>query len=147
MALARLDHDVLTQAGVKWVMLLESINDIGNQMRQNYTISAGDVINGYRQIIERAHTHGIKVIGCTLTPYEGAPYYSDAGEVIRQAVNVFIRSPGAFDAVVDFDAAVRDPDNPRRFRTEMHSGDFLHPSDAGYQVMANAVDLSIFAVK
>jgi lysophospholipase L1-like esterase len=91
--------------------------------------------------------HGIKVAGCTLTPYGGASYYSDAGEAIRSAVNDWIRTGGAFDAVVDFDAAVRDPANLKEFRADMHAGDHLHPSDAGYAVMANSVDLSIFLKK
>jgi len=91
--------------------------------------------------------HGIKVAGCTLTPYHGASYYSDAGEAIREAVNDWIRKGGAFDAVVDFEAAVRDPANPKEFRADLQTGDHLHPSDAGYAAMANAVDLGIFAGK
>ena len=87
---------------------------------------------------------GLKVIGCTLTPYGGAGYYSESGEAMREAENDFIRNGGVFDAVADFDAAVRDPNNPTHFRPDMHSGDNLHPSDAGYQVMADAVDLAIF---
>ncbi len=84
------------------------------------------------------------MIGCTLTPYQGAGYASEAGEVMREAENNFIRTSGLFDAVVDFDAAVRDPANPKSFKNEMQSGDHLHPSDAGYQAMADAIDLSIF---
>lgn len=143
-ALARLDHDVLVQAGAKWLMVLEGINDIGNQTRVNTGLTSADLIAALRQIVERAHVRGLKVIGCTLTPYQGAGYYSDAGEVLREAENDFIRKSGIFDAVVDFDAAVRDPANPKQFRPDMHSGDHLHPSDAGYQVMADAVDLAIF---
>lgn len=146
-ALARLDHDVLLLPGAKWVMLLEGINDIGNQTRVNTGLTSADLIAGLRQIVERAHLAGMKVIGCTLTPYEGAGYYSDAGEVMREAENDFIRSSGVFDAVVDFDAAVRDPQNPKQYRTDMQSGDHLHPSDAGYQAMADAIDLSIFTGK
>jgi len=95
-------------------------------------------------MIEKAHTHGIKVIGCTLTPFEGAPYYSESGNVVRQAVNQWIRTSRVFDAVVDFDAATRSPDNPNHIRAEFDSGDHLHPNDAGYKAMAEAVDLSIF---
>ena len=146
-ALARLDHDVLIQSGAKWLMVLEGINDIGNQTRVNTGLTSEDLTAALRQIVERAHTHGIKVIGCTLTPYGGAGYYSEAGEKMRAAENEFIRHSGVFDAVVDFDAAVRDPNNPSQFRADMHSGDHLHPSDAGYQVMADAVDLSIFTSK
>ncbi len=146
-ALARLDHDVLIQSGAKWLMVLEGINDIGNQTRVNTGLTSADLIAALRQIVERAHTRGLKVIGCTLTPYVGAGYASDAGEVMREAENDFIRNSGVFDAVVDFDAAVRDPNNPKQFRADMHSGDHLHPSDAGYQVMADAIDLAIFTAK
>jgi len=146
-ALARLDHDVLLQTGAKWVMVLEGINDIGNQARVNTGLTSADLIAGLRQIVERAHLAGLKVVGCTLTPYEGAGYYSEAGEVMREAENDFIRNSGVFDAVVDFDAAVRDPMDPRQFRNEMQSGDHLHPSDAGYQAMADVIDLSIFTRK
>jgi lysophospholipase L1-like esterase len=146
-ALARLDHDVLLQSGAKWVMILEGINDIGNQTRINTGLKSEDLIGALRQIVDRAHTRGIKVIGCTLTPYKGAGYYSEDGEVMREAENDFIRHSGIFDGVVDFDAAVRDPNDPKSFRQDMQSGDQLHPSDAGYQVMADAIDLSIFAKK
>src|SRR6185295_10344079 len=106
-ALARFDRDVLGQAGVKWLMIMEGINDIGQTTRapvanappQN-PVTADDLIGPMKQMIQRAHTHGIKVIGCTLTPYEGAAYYSEKGEEVRQAVNRWIRTSGAFDAVV-----------------------------------------------
>jgi lysophospholipase L1-like esterase len=147
-ALARFDRDVLSQSGVKWVMLLEGINDIGRVGTPTPEApTADDLIAAYRQIVERAHTHGIKVIGCTLTPYEGAGYSREPGEAIREAVNTFIRTGGAFDAVVDFEAATRDPANPKRFRAAFDPGDHLHPNDAGYQAMADAVDLSIFTRK
>ena len=149
-ALSRLDRDVLAVAAVKWLMLLEGINDIGQGTVSTLAsdgVSADDVIGGLRQIIERAHTHGIVVIGCTLTPFEGARYYSEKGEAIRTAVNTWIRTGGAFDAVVDFDAAVRDPNNPKRFRAGFNNGDNLHPNDTGYKAMADAVDLSIFGLK
>ena len=149
-ALARFDRDVLAQAGVKWVTVLEGINDIGSHTRAEAPsgealLSADDVIAGLRQIAERAHTHGLKVIGCTLTPYQGAAYYSDKGESIRQNVNRWIRTGGAFDAVVDFDALTRDPNSPGHIRPEFDAGDHLHPNDAGYKAMADAIDLSIFA--
>jgi len=128
-------------------MVLEGINDIGNQARVNTGLTSADLIAGLRQIVDRAHLAGLKVIGCTLTPYQGAGYYSDAGEAMRETENDFIRSSGVFDAVVDFDAAVRDPMNTKQYRAEMQSGDHLHPSDAGYQAMADAVDLGIFAGK
>jgi len=147
-ALARLDRDALSQPGVKWLMLLEGINDIGHGATvPEEAVSAGDLIGAYRQIIERAHAQGIKVIGCTLTPYEGANYYRENGEAIREALNNWIRTSGAFDAVVDFEAAARDRDNPKRFRAEFDPGDHLHPNDDGYQAMADAVDLAIFTGK
>jgi lysophospholipase L1-like esterase len=147
-ALARFDRDVLSQAGVKWLMILEGINDIGQALRTGAApeaaITADDIIGAYRQMIDRAHTHGIKVIGCTLTPYVGAAYASDAGEAVRSAVNNWIRTGGAFDAVVDFDAATRDPANPKQFLPAYNNTDKLHPNDAGYKAMADAVDLSLF---
>jgi lysophospholipase L1-like esterase len=147
-ALARFDRDVLSIAGVKWVMIMEGINDIGIGSRQGApagAISADALINGLRQMIERAHTHGIKVIGCTLTPYQGAGYASEAGEVIREAENQFIRTSGAFDAVVDFDKVTGDPANPKQFLAGYNLTDHLHPNDAGYKAMADSIDLSIFA--
>jgi lysophospholipase L1-like esterase len=87
------------------------------------------------------------VIGCTLTPYQGAAYYSDNGEQVRMAVNQWIRTSGAFDAVVDFEAATRDPDQPKQFRAGFNNGDHLHPNDTGYQAMADAIDLSLFGLK
>ena len=147
-ALARLDRDVLSQSGVKWLMVLEGINDIGREATvPTEPVTADQLIAGYQQIIERAHTHGIKVIGCTLTPFEGAYYSKDKGEATREAVNTWIRTSGAYDAVVDFEAATRDPKNPKRFLPGFDPGDHLHPNDAGYQAMANAVDLSIFGGK
>lgn len=147
-ALARFDRDVLSQPGVKWMMWLEGINDIGRgSTNPADAVTAEELIGGYKQLIERAHTHGIKVIGCTLTPYEGAGYSSENGEVLRQALNTWIRTSGAYDAVVDFDAATRDPNSPRRFRPDLDPGDHLHPNDTGYQAMADAVNLSIFTAK
>ncbi len=146
-ALARLDRDVLSQPGVTWLMMLEGINDIGNSSAGNNNsgpLTAEDLIWGLQQAVERARMRGIKVIGCTILPYEGAAYYREAGEAIRQAVNAWIRTSGVYDAVVDFDAATRDPANPKRLRPEFDPGDHLHPNDAGYRAMAEAVDLKIF---
>ena len=144
-ALARLDRDVFSQSGVKWLMVLEGINDIGvGSTNPDEPVTAEQLIAGHRQIIEQAHAHGIRVIGCTLTPYEGAGYQRPVGEEIRQALNHWIRSGGAYDAVVDFEAAVRDPQNKNHIRAEFDPGDHLHPNDAGYQAMADAVDLSLF---
>lgn len=145
-ASARFDRDVLTQAGVTHVVLMEGINDIGIPELgfEQQEIEAADIIAGYRQLIERAHTRGLKIFGATLTPFEGAIYYTPAGEVKRQKVNAWIRSSREFDAVIDFDRALRDPQNPTRFLPEYNSGDNLHPSDAGYAAMANAIDLRLF---
>jgi lysophospholipase L1-like esterase len=108
-------------------------------------VTADDVIGGLRQIVERAHVHGIKVLGGTLTPYAGAAYYDEKGEASREAVNQWIRTSGAFDALVDFDAVVRDPKNPKQIRAEFNISDHLHPNDAGYKAMAEAIDLAIFS--
>ena len=146
-ALARLDRDVFAQPGVRWLIMLEGINDIGNSSAGNGNsgpLTAADLIWGLQQVIDRARQRGIKVAGCTILPYEGAAYYREDGEKIRQAVNAWIRTSGAYDAVIDFDAATRDPNNPRRLRPEFDPGDHLHPNDAGYRAMAEAVDLKIF---
>jgi lysophospholipase L1-like esterase len=145
-ALARFDRDVLSQPGVKWLMVLEGINDIGALAQPNpaFRVTASDLIGAYQQIIARAHAHGILVIGCTLTPYGGAGYYTEEGEAIRDAVNQWIRTSKAFDAFVDFEAATRDSADPDKFRPEFDPGDHLHPNDAGYKAMAEAVDLAIF---
>ena len=105
---------------------------------------ADDLIGAINQLIERAHTHGIKVIGCTLTPYVGASYSSENGEAVRMALNTWIRTSGAFDAVVDFDKATQDTENPKTFRAGFNNTDHLHPNDAGYKAMADSIDLSIF---
>jgi lysophospholipase L1-like esterase len=145
-ALARFDRDVLSIAGVKWVVLLEGINDINIRGRADGpdAVTSDDLIAGYRQIIERAHTNRIRVIGATLTPEEGVPTMSERGEKIRQTVNQWIRMCGLFDAIVDFDAVIRDPSRPIRVRPEFDPGDHIHPNDAGNQAMADAFDLKLF---
>jgi lysophospholipase L1-like esterase len=145
-ALARFDRDVLTQAGVGYVTVLLGINDIGRSTtgQPPQPVSADEIIAGHRQMITRAHQQGLKIVGCTLTPFEGAAYFSTEGETKRQAVNKFIRAGGAYDAVIDFDAVVRDPAHPDRFLAMYDSGDHLHPNDAGYKAMADAIDLSLF---
>ena len=152
--LARFDRDVLMQPGVKWVSILEGINDIGAGIGDAFVFgprpssskeaTPDDLIIGYRQMLERAHLFGVKVLGGTLTPFEGARYYSEKGNAVRQAVNEWIRASGAFDGMVDFDAIIRDPANPNKFRAEFDSGDHLHPGDVGYKAMADAIDLSFF---
>jgi lysophospholipase L1-like esterase len=145
-ALARFDRDLLSIAGVQWIILLEGINDINLRGRADGpdALTSDDLIAGYRQIIERAHTHGIKVVGATLTPEEGVPTMSERGEQIRQTVNQWIRTSGFFDAVVDFDAVIRDPSRPVRMRPEYDPGDHIHPNDAGNQAMADVLDLKLF---
>jgi lysophospholipase L1-like esterase len=143
--LARFDRDVLSQPGVKWVIVLEGINDIGRVgTNPAESPTAEDLIGGYKQIIERAHTFGIKVIGGTLPPYGGANSSRESGEAVREAVNNWTRTSGAYDGVIDFEAATRDRDNPKRLRAEFDPGDHLHLNDAGYKAMAEAVDLKLF---
>jgi lysophospholipase L1-like esterase len=126
-------------------MLLEGINDIGHGNTE--PVTADELIGAFQQLITRAHTHGVKVVGCTLTPYGGAGYSREEGEAIREALNKWIRTSGAFDAVVDFEAATRDSNDPKKIRADFDPGDHLHPNDAGYKAMADAIDLSIFTHK
>ena len=142
-ALARFERHVLSQPGITHVIVLEGINDIGNG-RQNPTPTAEDLIAGHKQLIEQAHAHGLKIYGATLTPFWGAAYYTDAGEAKRQAVNDWIRTSKAYDGVIDFDRATRDPKDPKKLLEKFDSCDYLHPSDAGYQAMGEAIDLSLF---
>jgi len=142
-ALARFEAQVLGQTGVTHVIVLEGINDIGNA-RQNPTPTGEDLIAAHKQLVERAHTRGLKIYGATLTPFEGAAYFTREGEAKRTLLNEWIRSSRTYDGVIDFDVATRDPSNPLRFLPAYDSGDHLHPTDAGYQAMANAVDLALF---
>lgn len=151
-ALARFDRDVLTQPHADVVTMMMGINDIG---WPDSVLSPGDkvptaeeVIAGHQQLIARAHLHHMRIIGATLTPFEdtfhGTPlfgYYSEEKEKVREAVNKWIRESGAYDAVADFDAVVRDPANPKHLKPEYDSGDHLHPNDAGYVAMANSINL------
>jgi lysophospholipase L1-like esterase len=146
-ALARLDRDVFGVPGVKAVILLEGINDIGRGFtptgpQDPVTLDA--LIAADKQIIARAHAHGIKVIGGLLTPYQGAGYSSPAGEQVRTGLNNWIKSSGAFDGVVDFATPTADPANPLTFRADFNLRDKLHPNDAGYEAMGKAIDLGFF---
>jgi lysophospholipase L1-like esterase len=146
-ALARFDRDVIAQAGVKYCIILEGINDIGHAADPNKPydiISAEDLIAGLTQLIERAHMHEIKVIGATLTPYGNAKYMSPAGETMRQTYNNWIRKTPLLDGVIDFDKITQDPANPAMYLPAYDSGDHLHPKDAGYKAMADAIDLKLF---
>ena len=140
-ALHRLTRDVLVRRGLRHVILLEGVNDLRSS---SPPATADQIIAGYRQIIQRVHDKGARIYGATLTPIEGSGGYSAAMEAERQKLNTFIRTSGAFDGVVDFDRATRDPADPLRFLPAFDSGDHLHPNDAGYQAMAGAVDLSLF---
>lgn len=139
---ARFERDVLALSKVTHMVLMEGINDIG-MSPSGSLISAAEVIAGYRQVLARAHARGIKVIGATLTPYEGAAYFTAEGELVRQEINDFIRRGGEFDGVIDFEAAVQDPNNPSRLLPEF-TEDNLHPNDAGYEAMARVVNLDLF---
>ncbi|ATI83125.1 SGNH/GDSL hydrolase family protein [Sphingobium yanoikuyae] len=151
-ALARLDRDVLAQPGVTHLVLLEGVNDLGTLTR-DAPVSVADhkahvarIIGAYRQIIARAHARGIKVIGATIMPFVGNDYYhADAqNEADRQAVNAWIRAPGHFDGLVDFDRAARDPARLDRLLPAYDGGDALHPNPAGYRAMGDAVPLTLF---
>jgi lysophospholipase L1-like esterase len=149
-ALARFDRDVIAQAGVKYVIILESINDIGHaeDLHHSYdVVSAADLIAGLSQLATRAHTHGIKVFGATLTPYVGAGYASPKGEAIREAVNKWIRTTNQLDGVIDFDKVIRDPANPTVYLPAFDHGGHLHPNDTGYKAMGDAIDLKLFKNK
>jgi lysophospholipase L1-like esterase len=146
-ALSRLDRDVLAQDGVKYLIILESINDIGHLAHPaapEDDITTAQLEFGLKQIADAAHQHGIKVYGATLTPYGGANYYSDKGEQIREDVNNWIRTSGTFDGVIDFDQITRDPANPTHFNPADDSGDHLHPGDDGYKAMGSGIDLKLF---
>ena len=147
-ALARFDRDVLAQSGAKYLLILEGINDIGRlHDTADAGLTAADLISAINQMVVRAHAHGITVIGCTLTPYHGAHYYTEKGETIRKAVNEWIRTGGVLDGFVDFEAAVRDPNHPDTFLPTVDPGDHLHPNNAGYKVMGDAIDLKLFTLK
>ena len=150
-ALARFDRDVLATAGVRYLIVLIGINDIGHPgtgtIPASEAVSAQDLIAGYRQLIARAHAKGIAIYGATLTPFEGTVfpgYYTPQKEQVRQAVNNWIRSGDEFDGVIDFERAVRDPAHPTRMLSAYDSGDHLHPNDLGMQAMANAIPLDLF---
>ena len=136
---ARFDRDVLLQPGVTHVIVLEGINDISRGGAE--TVSADDIIFGFRQVVQRAHEHDLIIFGATLTPAERL---SPENQAKRDAVNAFIRTSGVFDGVIDFDAATRDPFQPNRFLPAYDSGDHLHPSDAGYKAMGESIDLALF---
>jgi lysophospholipase L1-like esterase len=148
-ALRRFDRDVAAVPGVRYVVVLLGVNDIGHAgtiAPSSEAVSAGDLIVGYRQLIDRAHERGLTIYGATITPFKGDAFgfYSPAHEAVRQSVNRWIRTSGEYDAVIDFDAALRDPSDPQRLLPRYDSGDHLHPNDAGTRAMADAVPLRLF---
>jgi lysophospholipase L1-like esterase len=149
--LARFDRDVLVQPGVRWVIVLEGVNDIGTARKEaangEQLTTAADLIAAFQQLIMRAHTHDLQIYGATILPFGGSFYFSPLNEADRQMVNNWIRTSGAFDAVIDFDKATRDLKNPDRLLSDFDSGDHLHPSVAGYHAMADAIRLSLFEHK
>jgi lysophospholipase L1-like esterase len=151
-ALKRFDRDALDKANVRWIVLLEGINDIGNsgpQAKAEDRVTVEQITAGMQTLIQRAHARGIRIYGATLTPFGGAswPYHSAANEAKRLAVNDWIRRSGAFDGVIDFDKAIRNPSQPDRMLPAYDSGDHLHPNGAGYKAMAASIDLDLFQVK
>jgi len=152
-ALARLDRDALAPAGVKWVIVFEGVNDLGGLAihaevsPEAHAAFVHRVLAAYKQIIARAHAHGLLVYGATITPYVGSGYYHPGplSEADRQAVNEWIRTAGHFDAVIDFDAVVRDPQHPDQLLPAYDCGDHLHPSPAGYKAMGESISLALFA--
>ncbi len=152
-ALARLGRDVLAQAGIEAVILFEGTNDIGqpdapaadtSPCRSRTQVTADEIIAGYKQIIARTHARGLNIFGATILPYRGLGAWTAAGEAKRVAVNQWIRTSGAFDGIIDFDADLRDPTTPARLAPQYDSGDHLHPGPAGHEAMGNAVDLALF---
>jgi lysophospholipase L1-like esterase len=152
-ALARLGRDVLAQAGIEAVILFEGTNDIGqpdapatdrSPCRSRTQVTADEIIAGYKQIIARTHSRGLKIFGATILPYQGIAAWTTTGEAKRLAVNQWIRTSRAFDGIIDFDAALRDPTTPSRMAPQYDSGDHLHPGPAGHEAMGNAVDLALF---
>jgi len=144
---SRIDRDVLELGDVRYVIVLEGINDIGRTViprAPNDAVTAAEIIDGYKSLIAKAHERHIRVIGATVLPFEDAMYYSTAGEAMRQELNAWIRAKGHFDNVIDFDAMIRDPQHPSRMIGRFDSGDHLHPNDDGFQMLTDAIDLRLF---
>jgi lysophospholipase L1-like esterase len=155
-ALSRFDEDVLSLPNVKYMIVFEGVNDIGNRFGRRGPnqpnipgldqdpITVEQMIAGYKQLIARAHLHGIKVIGSPIGPYKGASYWSEEGEAARDRINAWIVNGGAFDGVVRLDTAFADPADPQKMREGYHMGDHLHGNDAGYKAVGDSIDLKLF---
>ncbi len=157
-ALARFDRDILSTPGLTHIVVFEGVNDLGiswgapagpagerfRALQPAVKATAERIIDGYRQLIARAHAHGLKIYGATIAPYEGASYWSADGESHRQKINAWIRTSKEFDGVLDFDAVLRDPAKPSQMADGKHAGDHLHGSDAGYRAVADSIDLKLF---
>jgi lysophospholipase L1-like esterase len=149
--LARFDRDVLAAPGVTHVIVQMGNNDIFT-INPSETVTVDQVIQGHKQLIERAHAKGLKIFGCTLTPVQGfllpgTPFavWTPTNELKRQALNAWIRTSGSYDAVIDFDRVLRDPSQPARILPALDSGDHGHPTDAGYKALADSIDLNLFS--
>lgn len=143
-ALTRLDRDVFQQAGARWLIVLEGVNDIGTARGVDAAQVATELMAAYQQIITLAHAHGLRIYGATILPFGGSFYDDPAREAARQIVNRWIRTSGAWDAVIDFDAVLRDPADATRLLPAADTGDHLHPNEHGYRLMAEAIDLGLF---
>ena len=143
-ALARFDRDVLAVPGVSHVIIMEGVNDIGTATRDKLPLPTAQVLTAaIRQLITRAHGHGVKAILATILPYKGAGYWSEEGEQVRQAVNLWIRTSGQGDGFIDFDKALADKSDAAHIAAAFDGGDHLHPNDAGFRAMADAIDLKL----
>ena len=144
-AISRMDRDILQQKKIRWFIIMEGVNDIG-QIRSGASAAqvASDLIAAYGKMIDQAHAQNILAYGATITPIGGSFYYSEDREKARSTVNAWIRTSGRFDAVIDLDKAMQDPENPVKIISTAHDGDFLHPNESGHKIMGEAVDLKLF---
>jgi lysophospholipase L1-like esterase len=144
-AVDRFDRDILKQSGVKWVIIFEAINDIGQTPNSDAASKvAKELIAAYERMIDLAHGKGIKIYGATILPFKNSFYYTDYREIARNTVNNWILNSGRFDAVIDFDKALQNPEDPLTLMPAVHTGDFLHPNEQGYKLMGEAIDLKLF---
>ena len=141
----RFDRDILGQKGVKWLIILEGVNDLGGIRKAEDSLKiANYLIDAFRKMIDKAHAKGIKVYGATIMPFAKSFYDKDFRQTARDKVNAWIRNSGKFDAVIDFDEMMRDPQEPNALQPDLQSGDFLHPNEKGYEKMGGSVDMNLF---